>query len=155
MKLVKQFGSAVLVAVALMTLAACGGDSGTGGGSSTAQEIGAKGDDLAFDKAALAAPANTPFTVKFNNTSTVNMHNWILVKGGDDVAAKVDEAATTAGPDAGYLPTTPDVIAGGKQLAAGANETINVAGIPAGTYTYICTTPGHYAAGMKGTLTVQ
>jgi plastocyanin len=25
----------------------------------------------------------------------------------------------------------------------------------AGAYTYLCTVPGHYTAGMKGTLTVQ
>ena len=25
----------------------------------------------------------------------------------------------------------------------------------AGTYIYLCTEPGHYAAGMKGTLTVE
>ncbi|HEU5090712.1 MAG TPA: plastocyanin/azurin family copper-binding protein, partial [Roseiflexaceae bacterium] len=24
-----------------------------------------------------------------------------------------------------------------------------------GTYTFLCTYPGHYAAGMKGTLTVE
>lgn len=95
------------------------------------------------------------FAVTFNNTSTANQHNWVLVKGGDDVAARVDEAASAVGPEGGYLPTTPDVVAGGKQLDPGGNESINIPALPAGAYTYICTTPGHYAAGMKGTLTIQ
>ena len=79
----------------------------------------------------------------------------MLAKGGDDVAARVDEAATTAGPDAGYLPTGEDVAAGMKVLNPGENGTATVPALPAGTYTYLCTVPGHYAAGMKGTLTIQ
>ena len=158
MKLVTRFGSAVLATVLMTVLAACGGTStgtGTGDGAAGgAQAIGAKADELAFDKTDLTGGTGG-FSVTFTNSSTVNQHNWVLVKGGDDVAAKVDEAATAAGPDAGYLPATPDVAAGGKQLDPGKNETITVPALPAGTYTYICTTPGHYAAGMKGTLTIK
>jgi azurin len=94
-------------------------------------------------------------TVNFNNGSTVNPHNWVLANGGDDVAARVDQAATTAGPSAGYLPTGADVIAGIRQLNPGESGTASFTAPAAGTYTYICTTPGHFAAGMKGTLTVQ
>lgn len=156
MKLVTRFGSAALAAILLTVLAACGGTTTTpdGGGTGGAQTISANADELAFDKTTMTGPA-AGFAVTFNNTSTVNQHNWVLVKGGDDVAARVDEAATAAGPEAGYLPATPDVVVGGKQIDPGGTETLNVPALPAGAYTYICTTPGHYAAGMKGTLTVQ
>jgi plastocyanin len=155
MKLVTRFGSAALAAILLMVLAACGGGStGNGGAGGGAQTIGAKGDELAFDKTEMSGPA-AGFQVTFTNSSTVNQHNWVLVNGGDDVAARVDEAATAIGPDGGYLPSGPDVIAGNRVLNPGENATISVPATPAGTYTYICTVPGHYAAGMKGTLTVQ
>ena len=63
--------------------------------------------------------------------------------------------ATAAGPDAGYLPTGDDVAAGIKVLNPGENGTATVPALPAGTYTFLCTVPGHYAAGMKGTLTIK
>ena len=154
MKLVTRFGSAALAAVLLTVLAACGGSSTDNGGGGGAQTISAKGDELAFDKAELSGPA-AGFQVTFTNSSTVNQHNWVLAKGGDDVATAVDEAATAAGPDAGYLPTGDDVAAGIKVLNPGENGTATVPALPAGTYTFLCTVPGHYAAGMKGTLTIQ
>jgi uncharacterized cupredoxin-like copper-binding protein len=91
-------------------------------------------------------------TLAFNNTSGVNQHNWILANGGDDVAARIDEAALGA---EGYIPTGADVLAHSRLLNPGENETVTFTAPAAGTYTYLCTVPGHYAAGMKGTLTVQ
>ncbi len=44
---------------------------------------------------------------------------------------------------------TSDIISGGK------TATLKIANLPAGTYTYFCTVPGHEQAGMKGTLTVS
>jgi uncharacterized cupredoxin-like copper-binding protein len=48
-------------------------------------------------------------------------------------------------------------IAGKKtvKLAAGKATTLNVTFAKAGRYTYLCTLPGHAAAGMKGVLTVK
>jgi uncharacterized cupredoxin-like copper-binding protein len=42
-------------------------------------------------------------------------------------------------------------------LEAGANgeTTINFTVSDAGEYIYVCTVPGHYAAGMHGVLTVE
>jgi uncharacterized cupredoxin-like copper-binding protein len=47
------------------------------------------------------------------------------------------------------------VIATTAVLNANGEETKEAPAQSAGTYTYICTVPGHYAAGMKGTLTVK
>jgi len=44
-------------------------------------------------------------------------------------------------------PTTPD-------MAAGKSATLDLSGLPAGTYEVTCTIPGHAAAGMKGTLVI-
>jgi uncharacterized cupredoxin-like copper-binding protein len=40
-------------------------------------------------------------------------------------------------------------------LAPGGKATITFTAPAAGTYTFLCTYPAHYAGGMKGTLTVN
>jgi uncharacterized cupredoxin-like copper-binding protein len=40
-------------------------------------------------------------------------------------------------------------------LAPGGSETIEFTAPAAGSYTFVCTYPGHYGGGMKGVLTVN
>ena len=47
------------------------------------------------------------------------------------------------------------VIAASPVLNKGEIATLDIQGLEAGTYPYICTVPGHYEAGMKGILTVN
>lgn len=149
----------LLLGVALasaMLLTACSGGStgGNGGGAGGALSIEADGENLAFKPAALSAKAGSAVTVNFKNVSTAQQHNWVLVNGGDDVAGKVDEAAIAAGAP-NYLPTgNADILASTDMLAAGGTGTASFTAPAAGTYTFMCTYPGHFAAGMKGTLTV-
>jgi plastocyanin len=151
MNLKSRFTLVVLAAVSVLALAACGGGGGGGGGGGL--QIGTQGESLAYDKATLTAPSGN-FTVTFKNNSSSQQHNFVLVKGGDDVAAKVDEEGSAAGPP-DYLPADKSQIWGHtKMLAGGASESVTFSGVTPGTYTYLCTYPGHYAAGMKGTLTV-
>lgn len=155
MKMVKRIVMAGFLALAL---AACGGGGGggnTGGATGGPLNVEADGENLAFKETTLSTAAGGQVTVNFNNTSTANQHNWVLVNGGDDVAARVDEASIAAGPDKGYIPEGPDVLAHTKLLNATEKDTVTFTAPAAGSYTYICTVPGHYAAGMKGTLTVQ
>ncbi len=83
-------------------------------------------------------------------------HNWTLLKKGTDVAA-FDAAAATHQAD-GYFPTdlASEVIAHTKLLGPKQSDTITFkAPTEPGDYTYLCTFPGHYAAGMHGVLTVK
>jgi uncharacterized cupredoxin-like copper-binding protein len=41
-----------------------------------------------------------------------------------------------------------------KSLSPGSSDTLRVTNVLAGTYEYLCTVPGHAAAGMKGLLKV-
>ncbi|HEU4325090.1 MAG TPA: plastocyanin/azurin family copper-binding protein [Roseiflexaceae bacterium] len=153
MKIVNRLAAALVTAMSVVALTACGG--GGGGGNSGGLTIGARGEELAFDKATLTASAAQPVSLTFTNGSSGQNHNWVLVNGGDDVASQVDQAATASG-DPNYIPPgDPNVIAHTKLLPGGQNETISFTAPAAGTYTYLCTYPGHYGAGMKGTLTVQ
>jgi azurin len=114
----------------------------------------ATGLTLAFAQTELQAPANSTVAVNFVNASDTLPHNWILVRGGDDVAEAVNTAALTSLPD--YVPADrAQIIAASRLLQVGQNETITFETPEAGTYTFLCTFPGHYAAGMAGTLVVE
>lgn len=154
MKMVKRIVAAGFLALAL---AACGGGGGNSGGgaASTSPSVSADGENLAFTPTSLSVPTGQQINLTFKNSSTANQHNWVLVKGGDDVASQVDEASVSAGPDAGYVPTGDNVVAHTNLLNPGESGTASFTAPAAGTYTFLCTVPGHYAAGMKGTLTVQ
>jgi uncharacterized cupredoxin-like copper-binding protein len=67
------------------------------------------------------------------------------------VAAKVNDAAAGSG---GEVAVGGDVLAATKVVKGGASETVTFT-VPAGTYTFLCSVPGHYLAGMKGALTVK
>jgi azurin len=149
---VRLWLASAAVAGALI-LSACGG--GGGGASSATVNIGSAGENLAYDQTALTVPAGQQITVTFKNNSTAQQHNWVLVNGGEDVAATVDEEAVNAGPP-DYMPADKaNIVAGTKMLQPGGSETVTFTAPAAGTYTFICTYPAHYAGGMKGTLTVQ
>lgn len=150
----KMFRS-ILIAFAIVSalaLTACGGGGGASGGGSGTLDVSVDGEGLAYKPAALTGKAGGPITVNFKNVSSAQQHNWVLVNGGEDVAATVDEDAINAGaPD--YLPTT-NVVGATKMLQPGGSESITFTAPAAGKYTFICTFPGHYAAGMKGELTI-
>ncbi|KAB8141792.1 auracyanin [Chloroflexia bacterium SDU3-3] len=136
--------------VGAFALSACGGGGGGGGGGGLTLDTG---DAISFKETSLSAAANTPVTLTYNNKSAGLQHNFVLVKGGDDVAAEVNTAGQG---EADYVPKgNENVLAAGTVLDSGKSETINIPALPAGTYTYICTFPAHYDAGMKGTLTVK
>jgi len=150
----------VLTAIAV-ALSACGGGSSGGGSAGGAGsgpiviEIASKGEELVFDKTELRVSAGQVVTLRFKNTSAVQQHNWILIKGGDAEAAAIANAGLTAGPAANYLPADKSNIIAESPLANG-NETVEVTfTAPApGTYLYICTVPGHYPL-MQGKLVVN
>jgi uncharacterized cupredoxin-like copper-binding protein len=147
--------------VAALALSACGGggsegnggaagSSAAGGGASTVNVQADSTGQLKYQETTLSGPANTAITVNFANPAPVQ-HNWVLVQPGQE-----DAVATAGAANGGNVPAgTPGAIAAGAVLNQGANEAVQVPATPAGTYTYICTVPGHYQAGMKGTMTIQ
>lgn len=101
--------------------------SNTGGaGSSTTLSIAADPTgQLKFDKSSLTAKEGT-LTINFTNQARVG-HNFTIEQNGKTLAA------------------TPTFEGGTKTLKVGLRP---------GTYMFLCTVPGHAAAGMKGTLTI-
>jgi plastocyanin len=106
-----------------------------GGGAPAAQPaqgpggklaISADPTQLAFDKKTLTSKPG-PVTVTFTNPAPI-AHNFAVEQGGK------------------LLGQTPLI------TSSTASKTIDLA---AGSYTFLCTVPGHAQAGMQGTLTVK
>src|SRR5699024_4139232 len=95
-------------------------------------------------------------TTASNLPAPAMAHNWILLKLGVNPTGFA-QAATQA-KENDYIPQdrTDDII-GHTELAAG-GETVEVTfTVPekTGDYDYLCSFPGHFAAGMKGKFIVQ
>jgi len=95
-------------------------------GSATTLQLAADPSALAFDKTELTAKPGE-VTIDFDNPSPIP-HNVVIEEDGKELA--------------GFEP-----IAEGKEAVS--------ADLKAGTYTFLCTVPGHAEAGMEGTLTVK
>jgi azurin len=83
-------------------------------------------------------------------------HNFVLLKLGNDPKAFSDAAASASNTD--YIPPSlrQQVIASTGLVGPGerSETTFTVPKAP-GVYPYLCTFPGHYAAGMRGELVVK
>ncbi len=102
--------------------------SAAAGASSTLTDSADPSGALKFTKSTLTAKAGT-VTIDFTNSSPL-AHNFTVQQG-------------TSGPVVGATPTF-----------MGGTKTLTLK-LKAGTYTFYCSVPGHRAAGMQGTLTVQ
>jgi plastocyanin len=98
----------------------------TGSQASTTLPLAADESALAFDKTELSAKPGK-VTIDFSNPSPIP-HNVVILEDGKELA--------------GF-----DPIAEGEEEVSAALE--------AGTYTFICSVPGHAEAGMEGTLDVK
>ena len=83
-------------------------------------------------------------------------HNFILLKPGSDIGAFVTASAQAR--DTGYIaPSEKSKVLVSTGLAGNGEtvETTFAAPPRPGTYTFFCSFPGHYLAGMKGSLVVK
>jgi plastocyanin len=117
----------LLAAVTVMALLASGCRLVTAGGASPNVTIKAQ-DTMRFDPPSVTVPIGQTIQFTLVNDGSL-VHDFVLTEGVDQ-PVKVE--------------------ANGKSSAG---ATFSVA--RAGSYTYICTQPGHEAAGMKGTLTAR
>jgi azurin len=118
--------------------------------------IGTKGGEWQFDTDTLEVAAGQDIVLTFHNNAKTTAHNWVLVSGGDDVATAVNTAGEQAGEAAGYISDDARIIARTTGLVKGGQtESVAFTAPAAGTYTYLCTFPGHLELGMKGVLTVK
>jgi plastocyanin len=117
-----------------LLLAACGG------GRPQPVSLNSDGNDsFQFIPASATAPEGAEVTVTFNNVGVLE-HTWTLIPQGIDplIASEADRLGN----------------AGSGIVAGGQSSTFTFTAPAAGTYTIVCTIPGHAAGGMVGTFTV-
>ena len=107
-----------------------------------------KPDRWEYVQGVMSAPAGSNLLINYNNASD-EQHNWVLVQPGKEQA--VADAAGSKGGDPSGIE---GVIAWSQPLASGTTQ-IEVPALEQGGYTYLCTVPGHFAAGHKGALDVK
>lgn len=118
-------------------------------------------DSLKFSKESITVNPGEKVTIKLvNNTelpANAMSHNLLVLAAGANAQA-VDAAAAKSGKDNEYIPEGMDdrILAYTDMVAGGESDTITfTAPKDPGEHEYICTFPGHFAAGMRGTLTVR
>ena len=110
-------------------------------------------------KSITVQPGQKVHIVLTNNSSlpaSAMSHNWVLLKNGTDPADFAN--ASSSAKDHNYIAPKykDDVIAHTDMTGGGdTSEVTFTAPSKTGDYTFLCTFPGHFMAGMKGTLTVK
>jgi plastocyanin len=138
-----RFRIALMVALGATALlfGACSNDDDDGDAAgTTSTEIEAEGTEYRFEPDSWAVPAGEEFTIDFTNTGAIE-HEWAVLKEGEDIESEGEFAE-----DKVFFEV--EAIPGGES----ATESFTLE--DPGTYQVICALPGHFAAGMKGTLTV-
>jgi plastocyanin len=141
--------TAAALAALSLGLSACGGDDDSSSGQTTT---------------AAAAPATTAPTTTAPATTTAAAEP-IELEADPSGALKYVQTTLTATAGAVDIRLTNDssvphdvTIEGegsSEIISGGATSDLTIADLPAGTYTYFCSVPGHEQAGMTGTLTVE
>ncbi len=117
-------------------------------------------DSMKYDVTRITAKPNELLEVELTAVSSMPKdqmsHDFVLLAKGTDVDSFVMEAAMAR--DSDYIPASKKQFVLASTTLAGGGETVKVtfhAPKEPGDYLYICTFPGHYMAGMKGTLVVK
>lgn len=133
-----------------------GGDEGDAEGEVV--EIKLEGNDqMQFDKNELKVKAGQ--TVKLTLEHVGEMpenamgHNFVLLQKETDITDFAQRAAQAGDND--YIPkNSEEIIANTKMIGGGESTTIEFEAPEAGTYTFICSFPGHYVQ-MQGEFIVE
>lgn len=117
-------------------------------------------DSMQYSVESITVQPGEEVTIKLVNKSEMPpqamSHNWVLLAAGADARA-VNSAALGA-KDNDYIPSgkTDRILAHTAMIGGGETDTVTfTAPEEPGDYPYLCTFPGHFDAGMKGTLTVE
>jgi azurin len=117
-------------------------------------------DQMKFNLATIAAKPGETLRIRLKSIGTLPKvamgHNFVLLAKGTDAAAFANAAA--AAYSTGYIPPAMKDKVLAMTTVVGPGETAEVTfKVPAapGSYTFLCSFPGHFVAGMKGLLVVK
>lgn len=117
-------------------------------------------DNMQYDVKRIDAKAGEELEIQLTTVSSMSKaemaHNFILLAKNTPIDTFVMEGAMARATD--YIPAGKKSFILANTSLAGGGETVKVvfkAPTEPGEYTYICSFPGHYMAGMKGVLVVK
>ena len=164
----KRLFQIVLISLSIVALfSSCGGDSKPAAKAEVKKApaipetmaLTIEGNDaMKFNKERLTVYEGQEITLTLKHvgqlTADAMGHNWTLLAAGVDVDVFAMEAINY--PDNEYLPPNSEakILARTRMLGGGESESITFTAPAAGTYTYLCTFPGHYPM-MKGKFVVK
>ncbi len=124
-----------LVLLVAFLLVAAVGCSGSSSGGTT---IDADMKEFSFTPDAWTVPAGATVTLQLSNSGSMG-HEWVILTSPIGQESEFEE----------------DLVYWEQELEGGESGTFTfTAPSEPGTYQVICAIPGHFSAGMKGTLTV-
>ncbi len=115
-------------------------------------------DQMKFNKDEIRVKAGQKVKLTLKHVGTMDKsvmgHNWALLAQDADMAAIGQAAAEAADND--YIPQdmSDKILVHTKMLGGGESDTIEFEAPAPGTYTFMCTFPGHYAL-MHGKFIVE
>ena len=113
-------------------------------------------DLMKFDQNELRVFEGQEITLTLNHTGKMSKeimgHNFVLLKKKTDLDDFAQRAMLARENE--YIPVGDETIAYTKMIGGGESDTITFTAPKKGSYTYICTFPGHYGL-MKGVLIVN
>lgn len=113
-------------------------------------------DNMMYDKKTIEVKYGKNIMLTLNHKGKIGKefmgHNFVLLKKGVNVDEFAKKATLAKSND--YIPNSDETIAFTKMLGGGESTTISFMAPEAGTYTYICSFPGHYMI-MRGELIVS
>ena len=113
-------------------------------------------DLMKFDQNELRVFEGQEITLTLNHTGKMSKeimgHNFVLLKKKTDLDDFAQRAMLARENE--YIPVGDETIAYTKMIGGGESDTITFTAPEKGSYTYICTFPGHYGL-MRGVLIVS
>jgi len=134
-------GAVGVVLAGGLLLGACGDDDSDDDAGSASTSIDVESRDFGFEPGRWTVPAGEEFTVEFENAGE-SEHEWAVLKLEEDIESESEFEEDKVEFE---IEATP----------AGESVTEAFTLDEAGTHQVICAVPGHFTAGMEGTLVVE
>lgn len=134
--------SLVMLAVVALTTVACGTD-----GTQASTELTASVVEYEFTPNTWTVPAGEEVSITITNEGTLT-HEWVLLQEGVTIASEDDLPESEEELEENFVNVE-------QEVEPGESQTLTFQAPPAGTYQVICAIPGHFNAGLKGTLTSE
>ena len=116
-------------------------------GSEASTELSTSVVEMEFTPNTWTVPAGEQVSIIITNDGTVK-HEWVLMQEGVTIASEADLPESEEELMADFVNVE-------EEVEPGETKTLTFEAPPAGTYQIICAIPGHFDAGLEGTLTSE